>query len=362
MPSDSNDTRRKPASLDIRANTDDSSVFMPYIRKHVESVHSSEIPDIPKIRVVFMGTPDFAATILSGLLDAGYHVVAVYTKPDGTVGRKRTPTPSAVKRVGVEHDIPIEQPARFDDRTLSVLRKYGPDIILVAAYGKILPKSALDMPGFGCVNAHASLLPRYRGASPVQNSLLQGETETGITLMRMDEGLDTGDIISVRKRAILPEDTTETLLPKLADDALSLLLDTLPRYVRHEIEARPQKDSKATVCQLIEREDGHVFWNESAESIWNRYRGLSPWPGIFTFWRRPDQLPLRIKLTRISIQRTDPTDRKPLGEVFETGEQVAVQTAKGLVFIEELQPEGGKPVPLRAFLNGHPDFVGSRLG
>ena len=308
-----------------------------------------------------MGTPGFAATILRGMLDIGYHVVAVYTKPEKPSGRGKNIVPSPVKMLAEERRIPVEQPVRFDEATLGKLREYEPDLILVAAYGKILPKAVLEMPGFGCVNVHASLLPKYRGASPIQNALLQGEKETGITLMRMDEGLDTGDIISQTTREITPDDTQETLLSKLADDGVSLTREVLPLFIEERLTPKPQDDSRATLCQLIEREDGRIFWNESAETIWNRYRGLDPLPGIFTFWEEREGVFLRLKLTKISIQRTDPATRHALGEVFEIGEHIAIQTGKGLILLEEVQPEGKKPMPIRDFLNGRPALVGDTL-
>jgi len=317
---------------------------------------------IPKIRVVFMGTPDFAGTVFRGVLDAGYRVVAAYTKPDKPSGRKREVVASPVKRIATDRGIPVEQPSRFDEDAVKTLRSYAPDLILVAAYGKILPRSVLDIPGFGCVNVHASLLPRFRGASPVQNALLQGEKETGITLILMDEGLDTGDMLTRTSRVILPEDTGETLLTKLAGDAVTLLRETLPFFIERKLEPKPQDDRQATVCQLIEREDGRIFWNETAETIWNRYRGLTPWPGIFTFWKQADGSFIRLKMTRISVRKDIPADKKSFGEVVVSENRVAVRTSEGLVFLEEIQPEGKKPMAIRDFLNGRPDLIGSRLG
>lgn len=316
----------------------------------------------PKIRTIFMGTPDFAATILGGLRDAGYHIVAVYTKPDKPVGRKQETTPPPVKRIAEEAGIPVEQPIRFDEKAVETLRGYKPDLIVVAAYGKILPGAVLEMPGFGCVNVHTSLLPKYRGAAPVQNALLQGETETGVTLMLLDDGLDTGDILAQTSLVISPDDTRDTLLAKLAEDGVTLLRETLPLWVERKITPKPQDETQATVCQLIDREDGRIFWNETAETIWNTFRGLTPWPGIFTFWKREDSSFLRLKLNLISVQKTNPASRRALGEVFEVGEKVAIQTAEGLVFPETLQPEGKQEMSIRDFMNGHSDFIGSKLG
>lgn len=315
----------------------------------------------PKIRTVFMGTPAFAETILGSLLEKEYNIVAVYAQPDRPTGRKQELSVSPVKSLALSEGIPIEQPERFDASAITRMKELKPDIIIVAAYGKILPKEILDIPGFGCVNVHTSLLPRWRGASPVQNALMGGDTETGVSIMLMDEGMDTGAIISQQALAIDPIDTTETLLGKLGVLGATLLTETLPLWIRKKIEPKEQDSSLATICQLIEREDGRIFWNETAETIWNKYRGLSPWPGIFCFWKRPGEEFVRIKLPRISLQRTDPTTERKLGEVFEAGEHIAVRAGAGLILLEEIQPSGKEPMTARDFANGHPDFIGSVL-
>ncbi len=322
---------------------------------------AKETSAVPQIRVVFMGTPDFAATALRKLLDTDYHVVAVYTQPDKPVGRKQEMTASPVKLLAVGNSIPVEQPARFDQAAIDTLRQYKPDVIIVAAYGKILPKGVLDIPGFGCVNIHGSLLPRWRGASPVQNALLSGDEETGVTIMLMDEGMDTGPILAQMAVPIAPDDTSATLLDRLASAGADFLIETLPLFIRRKIEARPQPEAGATLCQLIERDDGRILWNETAETIWNQYRGLSPWPGVFTFWRVTDGEFVRLKLTRIAIDRADPSPRKRLGEVFEYGEKIGVQTGSGVIFIESLQPSGKDEMTARDFLNGRKGFLGSIL-
>lgn len=315
----------------------------------------------PKIRMVFMGTPEFAAVMLRALLEKEYNIVAVFAQPDRPAGRKQELTAPPVKAIAVSAGIPVEQPDRLDDDAITKIRAFKPDLIVVAAYGKILPKEILEIPGFGCVNVHASLLPRWRGASPVQNALIEGDGETGVSIMLMDEGMDTGAILSQQSLAIAPEDTSETLLNRLGDLGSALLLETLPLWIRKKIEPREQDSSLATICQLIEREDGRIFWNESAEAIWNRYRGLSPWPGVFTFWKRTDGEFVRLKLEKISAQKTDPATKHRFGEVFETGEHVAIRTGKGLILIDEIQPSGKEHMSARDFVNGHPDFIGSVL-
>jgi methionyl-tRNA formyltransferase len=317
---------------------------------------------IAQIRIVFMGTPDFSKIILEGLVSEGYNVVSVFTQPDRPVGRKQEITSSPVKICAMQNGIPVEQPERLDDEAVKAISLLKPDLVIVAAYGEIVPKRILDMPGFGCLNIHTSILPRWRGASPIQNALLAGDEMTGVTIMLMDEALDTGPIISQKNVAISPDDTTASLTEKLSRESVELLLETLPLWIRRKVEPRAQQDDGVTLCQLVEREDGRVFWNSSAETIYNQYRAFTPWPGIFTFWKRGQGEFVRIKLTRVSIQKTNPTSERKLGEVFEAGEKIAVQTGQGLLFIEELRLSGKDSANIRAFLNGQPDFVGSVLG
>ncbi len=316
---------------------------------------------IPQVRVVFMGTPQFAKTALEGLIAKEYNVVAVFTGSDKPVGRKQEIAESPVKSYAKSRGIPVEQPNRLDADAIARLTSYKPDLIVVAAYGRLLSKKILDLPGLGCLNIHGSLLPRWRGASPVQNALLAGDEKTGVTIMLMDENLDTGPVIAMKNIPILPEDTAAALMDKLSSEGTALLLETLPLWIRRKIEPRPQETEGVTLCQLIEREDGKIFWNESAESIHNQYRAFTPWPGVFTFLKRDQGEFLRIKFPHITYQKTNPEAEYKLGEVFEVGEKIAVQTGLGLVFIEEIQVSGKDATPIRAFLNGNPDFIGNVL-
>lgn len=313
-----------------------------------------------KLRTVFMGTPEFAADILSSLIEQKYNIVSVVTKRDMPAGRKQEATESAVKKKALEYNIPLLQPKKFDEETVENMKKLEPDLIIVAAYGKILSKEILSIPGFGCINVHASLLPKLRGSSPIQNALLSGATETGITIILMDEGMDTGDILTQEKIDITPEDTKESLGIHLTAIAQKLLLETLPKWIDHTIRSKPQNHDDATLCQLIEREDGHIIWIDSAESIYNRFRALSPWPGIFAFWKKENS-PLRLKLHHISYQKQSPQVFHPLGEVFEMGEKVGVQTGEGIVFLEEVQLEGKTRLTMTEFLRGNKDILGSFL-
>lgn len=315
----------------------------------------------PKIRVVFMGTPEFAETVLQELLEKRYNLVAVYTRPDKAVGRDQEVQEGPVKMLAKKHSIPVEQPEKFDDETIDKLKNYKPDLIVVVAYGKILPKKVLQTPGFGCINIHPSLLPKFRGPSPIQNTLLAGEEETGVTIMLMDEGMDSGDILMQQTVAIDPDEILPSLSRRLASISADLLLKTIPLWIERAIEPQKQDESKVTLCQLIEREDGHILWANDAVTIYNTFRALHPWPGIYGFWKRDDNQLLRIKFNHITHQKQSPQTTHHLGEVFELGEKIGVQAAQGVVFLEEVQLEGKTVVPIAEFIKGYPQFIGSVL-
>ena len=314
----------------------------------------------PKIRLVFMGTPLSSASLLEALLATGYQVVGVVTKPDKPIGRKQELTESDVKKVAIKNKLPLIQPSKIDEDTIRALRDFKPDLIVVAAYGKILPKSILEIPRYGCINFHTSLLPKWRGASPIQNAILAGETETGVTIMKMDEGMDTGDILTQVTVSIAPDDTNATVSAKLFSAGKELLLETISPFISGEISPQKQDSTQATLCQLIEREDGHIGWTDDAESIYNRYRALTPWPGTFSLWKKDDDL-LRLKLTRLSFQKQHPQSPHSLGEVFEIGEKVGVQTGNGVIFLEEVQLESKNPVLIKDFLLGNGSLISSLL-
>ena len=309
----------------------------------------------PQISVVFMGTPEFAKAALAALLKESYNIVGVVTQPDRKVGRKQELTPSPVKVLASEHKLSVFQPEKLDTEAVMTIQSWKPDVIVVAAYGRILPKAILALPGFGCINIHASLLPRWRGASPVANAIMAGDTETGITLMELNEGMDTGDIIATEKTPIGPEEDAQELLARLSTIGAALLTSTLPHWITRSISATPQPEEGVTLCQLIEREDGRIFWNESAQDIYNRYRGLHPWPGIFTYWKdSADDGALRLKLHEISIQKTPLAIDHPAGTVLEIGEQIGIVTGNGVVFPLALQLEGKETVSIADFIKGYP--------
>lgn len=238
------------------------------------------------MRIVFMGTPDLAATVLDKLITSEYNVVACVTQPDKPVGRKMVLTPPPAKVKAMEHGVEVWQPSSLrTDEALETMRRYEPDLIITAAYGKILPQTMLDIPKYGCVNVHGSLLPKYRGAAPVQWSILNLDEKTGVTIMKMDAGMDTGDILTQAEIAIDDRDHTPDLMNKLAELGASLLIDTLPDYLSGKIQPIPQDADLATVAPPIAKEQGEICWNQPARKICAQVRALSQWPGASTIWK-----------------------------------------------------------------------------
>ena len=306
-----------------------------------------------------MGTPPLAATVLDALLaGAGLKVLAVVTQPDQPRGRDMKLQPSAVKELALARNLPVLQPARARDPFfVDQVRALQPDLIVVAAYGQILPQALLDVPRFGCLNVHTSLLPKYRGAAPIQWAILNGDSETGVTIMKMDAGLDTGAIVSEEVTRITAEDTAQTLHDRLAGIGGALLLRTIPDYVGGSIIARPQPVEGASYARKIQKEDGRLDWSLPARVLWNRVRGLTPWPGTFTFLQR-NPAPVLLKVWRAEV--AGPASRTP-GEIVSTeGGDVVIACGEGSLRILELQREGGKRLSAQAFLAGFPMKAGER--
>ncbi|EKE19841.1 MAG: Methionyl-tRNA formyltransferase [uncultured bacterium] len=305
-----------------------------------------------------MGTSDLSEAILESLINNEYNLVGVFTKPDTKVGRKQEIVEPLVKKMAKAKNIPVFQPAKFKDEGTQALKELAPDLVIVAAYGKIIPEVALEIPKFGFINVHVSILPKYRGASPIQNALLAGEKETGVTIMLMDQGIDTGDILAQEITPIEDQDTTESLMARMAGVGANLLIKTLPNWIEGGIDAKKQDHELATFCKLISREDGKISWTDSAEKIQNQFRAMTPWPGVFTFWKNGSKL-VRLKLN--SISKTDSNKDHQMGEVFQIGNEVAVQTGEGAIILREIQKEGKKSSDLKSFINGHKNFIGSIL-
>ncbi|MBI3761550.1 MAG: methionyl-tRNA formyltransferase, partial [Chloroflexi bacterium] len=287
-------------------------------------------------------------------LCAGHEIVGVVTQPDRPAGRGRRLAESAVKVTARELGLPIIQPEtlRAPD-ALAALRDWSPEVIVVAAFGQILRKEVLDLPPFGCVNVHASLLPRHRGASPIPAAILAGDAETGVTVMKMDAGLDTGPILARRAEAIHPDDTTATLTVRLARLGAELLSETLPAYLARQITPQPQDDSQATYAKQLRKEDGQLNWSRPADELARRVRAFFPWPGAFTLW---EGQPLKILRAR-----ADPNLSAAPGVVFMVEGTAAIGTASGALVLDEVQPAGRKPMPAADFARGTRHFIGVTL-
>lgn len=313
-------------------------------------------PENP-LRAVFMGTPQFAIPALDALAsNPALDLVAVYAPPDRRRGRGRIMEPSPVKARAQELAIPVCQPStlRTPD-AMGELSELNPEIIVVVAYGRLLPAEVLDIPRFGCLNLHPSLLPRHRGPSPIPGAILNGDDTTGVTLMRLDEGMDSGPIIAQRARSIGAEDDAENLTTELFKEGADLLDATLPAWVSGDVDACPQDHELATFTSKMERADGLADWGRPAEFLWRQQRAYKPWPGLHTSWQGKE-----IKLIDVSPL---PGGTAELGAVVRAdGDQIAVGTGEGLLEIRCLQLEGRRPSSAEDFVRGYPDFVGARLG
>lgn len=315
-------------------------------------------------RVVFMGTPQFAIATLQELIDeySAQGVAAVFTQPDRPRGRGRRTQPSPVKVLAQQYGIPVLEPVSLrDPETQAGLQSLRPDVIVVAAFGQILPSAVLELPSYGCINVHASLLPRWRGAAPVAAAILAGDHTTGATVMKMDVGLDTGPTLSQRSLVIAPDDTRESLTTRLAQLGADLLRDTLPDWLAGRIEPRPQDEALATYAPQLKKEQGRINWSESAEDIARQVRAFNPWPGAFTFWQDKPLRVLRSAATEIDPPGAGQDAGLLPGTVIAGPSGPAVVTGSGILRLYEVQPAGKRPMPADAFARGARDFVGARL-
>lgn len=310
------------------------------------------------MKIVFMGTPDFAAGALKAIIEAGHEVTLVVTQPDRAKGRSDKLIPSPVKEVALEHNIPVFQPLKIKTpEAVAELRKYDADIFVVAAFGQIISQEILDMPRYGCVNIHASLLPKYRGASPIQRVILDGEKKTGVTIMQMDAGIDTGDMLYKVETEISDEDTFETLHDRLTGIGAEAIVEALPLIESGELVPEKQDDSQSCYAKLIKKEMGKIDFNKSAEEVSRLVRGMNPWPSAYTFLSGK-----QMKIWRVSVlPQTD--DKAVPGEIVElTKDGITVKCGEGSVKILELQLEGKKRMAAKDFLLGAKPEVGSILG
>jgi methionyl-tRNA formyltransferase len=303
-----------------------------------------------------MGTPEFAVPALQVLV-AQHQVVGVVTQPDRRAGRGRKLVAPPVKQVALARGLPVYQPERLTTpEAVDRLAGWQPDVIVVAAFGQLLPAVVLDLPPYGCLNIHGSLLPEYRGAAPIPAAILDGRSVTGVTLMQMDEGLDTGPMLAQAKCAIGASDTTASLTAHLAELGAELLAETLPGWLAGEVAAQPQDDDLATFCQPLRKEDGLLDWRRPAESLDRQIRACDPWPGAYTTWQGT-----RLKILQ-AVPRPDWPVEGELGQVLALEEGFGAITGQGLLEIREVQLAGKKPMAAELFARGQRDLVGSLLG
>jgi methionyl-tRNA formyltransferase len=300
------------------------------------------------LRTVFMGTPEFALQTLQGLIEAGCNLVGVFTQPDRPKGRGKQVAAPPVKELAQRHGIPVYQPARLrQPEAVAELHALAPDLIVVVAYGQILPKSVLDIPRYGCINVHASLLPRYRGAAPINRAIIDGETQTGITTMFMDVGLDTGDMLVKRSLTIGPDETAGQLHDRLAALGRATMEETLQRLCAGTLQRQPQDDGQSSYAPMMKKEDGCIDWNRSATEIHNQVRGLDPWPGAYTTLNGE-----LLKLAGTSPQAGE--GGAPGSIVSADRKGVLIACGSGTLLVRELQLAGRKRLAAADFLRGCP--------
>ena len=309
------------------------------------------------LRIIFAGTPDFAARHLQALINSEHEIVGVYSQPDRPAGRGKKLKASEVKALALENDLPVFQPQSLkNEEALAELNTLNADIMIVVAYGLILPKAILDAPRLGCLNVHGSILPRWRGAAPIQRAIWAGDTETGVTIMQMDEGLDTGDMLHISRCPISDKETSASLYNKLAELGPSALVETINRLANGDITPKPQQNELANYAKKLSKEEANIDWSVDAAQIERNIRAFNPWPVCFT---QMGEHTVKIYQAQVVEQSGKP------GEVLASDKcGVVVACGEGALSITQLQPQGKKPMAISDFLNGRSDWVspGTLLG
>jgi methionyl-tRNA formyltransferase len=313
---------------------------------------------VTPLRIAFFGTPQFAVPTLQRLLASHHPVVGVVTQPDRPRGRGQKVTDAPIKALALQHDLPVFQPQRLrEPEVLDTIRAWQPDLGVVAAYGKIIPEVLIDLPRLGMINVHASLLPKYRGAAPVHRAVIDGEAETGVTIMRLVRELDAGNMMARVKRPIGPDETSDVVERDLAELGATLLLDVVDRMAEGSVDEERQDFMLATYAPRLTKEEGLIDWTLPASYIHNRVRGLYPWPHAYTYLDGH-----RVILLKTRVE-DEPTSEPPGTIVAVTRDAIHVATGhEWRLAIERLQPEGRRPMTAREFLAGHPVQAGARLG
>ncbi|MBB1299493.1 methionyl-tRNA formyltransferase [Pseudoalteromonas sp. SR41-7] len=309
------------------------------------------------LRIIFAGTPDFAARHLKALIQSEHQIVGVYSQPDRPAGRGKKLKASEVKELALEHNLPVFQPQSLkNDEALAELTSLNADIMIVVAYGLILPKAILEAPRLGCLNVHGSILPRWRGAAPIQRAIWAGDEQTGVTIMQMDEGLDTGDMLHISRCPISTTETSASLYTKLAELGPDALIETINKLANGEITPEPQNDELANYAKKLSKEEANIDWSMSALQIERNIRSFNPWPMCFT---QMGGQTVKIHQAQVMLQSGDP------GQILSSDKNgVVVACGEHALCITQLQPQGKKPMAINDFLNGRSDWVtpGTILG
>lgn len=309
------------------------------------------------LRIIFAGTPDFAARHLQALIDSEHQIVGVYSQPDRPAGRGKKLKASEVKELALQHDLPVFQPASLkSDDALSELSSLNADIMIVVAYGLLLPKSILETPRLGCLNVHGSILPRWRGAAPIQRAIWAGDKETGVTIMQMDEGLDTGDMLHISRCPIDTAETSASLYAKLAELGPAALIDTIAKLANGEITAQVQDDAQANYAKKLSKEEANIDWSMDATQIERNIRAFNPWPVCFT----------QMGDNTVKIYQANVVEQQGnAGTVLQSDKHgIVIACGTNALNITQLQPQGKKPMAITDFLNGRADWVtpGTQIG
>ncbi|MBQ4834588.1 methionyl-tRNA formyltransferase [Pseudoalteromonas sp. MMG010] len=309
------------------------------------------------LRIIFAGTPDFAARHLQALINSEHQVVGVYSQPDRPAGRGKKLKASEVKELALAHDLPVFQPPSLkSDDALTELNSLNADIMIVVAYGLILPKAILSAPRLGCLNVHGSILPRWRGAAPIQRAIWAGDSQTGVTIMQMDEGLDTGDMLHISRCDISADETSASLYTKLAELGPDALITTINKLAKNELTPEPQNDELANYAKKLSKEEANIDWSMSAQQIERNIRAFNPWPVCFTQMGENT-----VKIYKANVVELTGT----AGQILSSDKHgVIVACGEQALCITQLQPQGKKPMAINDFLNGRSDWVtpGTQLG
>jgi len=310
------------------------------------------------MKIVFMGTPDFAVGALEAIVAAGHEVTCVVTQPDKPKGRGKEIQFPPVKECALKHGIPVFQPLKIKTpEAVAELRTYEADLFVVAAFGQILSAEILHMPKYGCINIHASLLPKYRGAAPIQWAIINGEIQTGVTIMQMNEGLDTGDMLTKAVVEIAERETGDSLHDKLMEAGAKLVVETIPMIEQGTVKAEVQDDTKSCYAKMLQKSMGAIDWTKDAEELDRLIRGLNSWPGSYTRFRNKN-----LKIWDALFKEENAKEAQPGEVVAVTKDAIEIQTGNGILILKSVQPEGKKKMEVKDFLLGYPVKAGEKFG